>query len=323
MEYPLSTAVYAILIAFVVNIVLCPILIPYLVKLKFGQYVRDDGPKDHIRKAGTPTMGGIMIIISFVLAAVLFLYGNREGVMLALVTLGFGIIGFVDDYIKISKRRSMGLRAYQKFLGQIVVTVAFVAFAHTLPGFSTQIIIPFMPHVYFDLGILYGPIACLIILGAVNGANFTDGLDGLAAGVTVLVAAFFLFVAWAQNSPVLPITGAAVGSLLGFLLFNSYPARVFMGDTGSLALGGFVAGTAILLGMPLFLGIVALVYVVEVMSVIIQVLYFKATGKRFFKMAPIHHTFELSGWPETKVVSFFYIMTAIFCLVGFLAYTQT
>jgi len=320
MEYQLSTAVYAILIAFVANIVLCPILIPYLVKLKFGQYVRDDGPKEHIKKTGTPTMGGIMIIISFVLAALLFLQGNREGVALVFVTLAFGVIGFLDDFIKIKNRRSLGLRAYQKFLAQIVVTVAFVLYCLTLPGFSTYIMIPFMPNIQLNLGILYLPFASLVMLGAANGSNFTDGLDGLNTGVTALIVAFFLFVAWSVYSPILPITGAAVGSLLGFLLFNSHPARVFMGDTGSLALGGFVAATAILLGMPLWLGIVALVYVVEVLSVIIQVGYFKLTGgKRFFKMAPIHHSFELSGWSETKVVAFFCVMTTILCLVGYLA----
>ena len=321
MEFPLSTAVYAILIAFVVNIALCPILIPYLVKLKFGQYVRDDGPKDHIRKAGTPTMGGIMIIISFLLAALLFLQGNREGIALVMVTLGFGIIGFADDFIQITKQRSLGLRAYQKMSAQVLVTVGFVAYCFTLPGFSTYIMVPFMPGVYWDLGIFYAPLVCFVILGAVNGANFTDGLDGLAAGVTVLIVAFFLFAAWVQYSPMLPIIGAAVGSLLGFLLFNSYPARIFMGDTGSLALGGFVAAVAVIMGMPLWLGIVALVYVLEVLSVIIQVGYFKLTGgKRFFKMAPIHHSFELSGWPETKVVAFFYVMTTILILIGYLAF---
>ena len=321
MDYPLSTAVYAILIAFVANIVLCPILIPHLVKLKFGQQVRDDGPKDHLRKAGTPTMGGIMILISFLLAAFAFLTGNREGQALVIVTLGFGLIGFLDDFIKITRRRSMGLRAYQKMLAQMFVAGAFIAYCHTLPGFSTYIMVPFFPGLYWDLGLWYAPFAAFVILGTVNGANFTDGLDGLAAGVTVLIAAFFLFAAWNLHSPILPLTGAAVGSLLGFLLFNSYPAKVFMGDTGSLALGGFVAATALLLGMPLFLGIVALVYVVEVLSVIIQVGYFKLTGgKRFFKMAPIHHSFELSGWPETKVVSLFYIMTAILCLLGYLAF---
>jgi phospho-N-acetylmuramoyl-pentapeptide-transferase len=181
--------------------------------------------------------------------------------------------------------------------------------------------VPFMPGVYWDLGFFYAPLACFVILGTVNGANFTDGLDGLGAGVTVLIVSFFLFAAWAQYSPVLPVTGALVGSLLGFLLFNAYPARVFMGDTGSLALGGFVAAVAVILGMPLWLGIVALVYVIEVLSVIIQVGYFKLTGgKRFFKMAPIHHSFELSGWPETKVVAFFCVTTVILVLLGYLAF---
>ena len=322
MEFQLSTAVYAILIAFVANIVLCPILIPYLVKLKFGQHVRHDGPKNHIQKTGTPTMGGIMIIISFLLAALMFLHGNREGLALVLVTLGFGIIGFLDDFISITKRRSLGLRAYQKLLAQIAITVGFVLYCFTLPGFSTYILVPFMPHIQLNLGVFYLPFAVLVILGTVNGSNFTDGLDGLNTGVTALIVAFFLFVAWSVNSPILPITGAAVGSLLGFLLFNSHPARVFMGDTGSLALGGFVAATALLLGMPLWLGIVALVYVIEVLSVIIQVGYFKLTGgKRFFKMAPIHHSFELSGWSETKVVAFFCVMTTILCLVGYLAFS--
>ena len=321
MDYSLSAAVYAILIAFVANIVLCPILIPYLTRLKFGQYVRSDGPESHLKKTGTPTMGGIMIIISLLLSSILFLQGNYQGVALILMTLGFGAVGFLDDFIKISKKRSLGLRAYQKFLAQIAIAVAFVVYCLNMPGFTTYILIPFMPGVYWDLGIWYAPFVCFAILGAVNGANFTDGLDGLNAGVTALIVAFFLFIAWASHSPILPIAGAAIGSLLGFLLFNAYPAKVFMGDTGSLALGGFVAGMAVLLGMPLWLGIVALVYVVEVMSVIIQVGYFKLTGgKRFFKMAPIHHSFELSGWPETKVVAFFYIATTILCLIGYLAF---
>ena len=321
MTYPLNTAVYAVLIAFVASVVLCPILIPYLVKLKFGQFVRDDGPQSHLKKAGTPTMGGIMIMAAFLLSALLFMQGNREGLVLVVVTLAFGLIGFWDDFIKITKRRSLGLRAYQKWIAQVIVAVAFVAYASTLPGFTTHIMVPFAPGVSWDLGVWYAPLVCFVILGAVNGANFTDGLDGLNAGVTLLIVAFFIFTAWTMYSPILPITGAMAGSLLGFLLFNAYPARVFMGDSGSLPLGGFVAAVSVLLGMPLWLGIVALVYVIEVLSVIIQVGYFRITGgKRFFKMAPIHHSFELSGWSETKVVAFFYVMTTIFCLIGYLAF---
>ena len=262
-----------------------------------------------------------MILIAFVLSSILFLQGNREGIALVVVTLGFGVIGFLDDFIKKVKRRSLGLRAYQKFAGQVLVALVFIVYIRSLPGSSTYILVPFMPGVYWDLGIWFMPIALFAFLGAANGSNFTDGLDGLNSGVTALIVAFFLFVAWAASSPILPITGAAIGSLLGFLLFNSHPAKVFMGDTGSLALGGFVAAIAILLGMQLWLGIVALIYVIEVLSVIIQVGYFKLTGgKRFFKMAPIHHSFELSGWKETKVVSFFCVITTILCLIGYLAF---
>jgi len=316
----MNTAAYAVLIAFVANIVLCPMLIPSLIKFKYGQYVRDDGPASHAKKTGTPTMGGIMIIISFLLAALVFTRGNPEAMAILLVTIGYGVIGFLDDFIKIKKRRSMGLRAYQKFIAQIVISIAFVLYWQTLDSYSTMLRIPFFPELEFSLGVLYPIFACFIFLGATNGANITDGLDGLAAGVTALIVTFFLFAAWVFESPILPVTGAAVGSLLGFLLFNSHPAKLFMGDTGSLALGGFVAAVALMLQMPLFLVIVAIVYVIETLSVIIQVGYFRLTkGKRFFKMAPIHHSFELSGWPETKVVAFFYVVTAMACLLGYLA----
>jgi len=320
MDNAMNTAVYAVLIAFVANIVLCPMLIPSLIRFKFGQYVRNDGPASHAVKSGTPTMGGIMIIISFLLAALVFMRNNPEAVAIVLVTIGFGIIGFLDDFIKITKRRSLGLRAYQKLIGQIAISVIFVLYWSTLESYSTILRVPFFPELELNLGFFYPVFACFIFLGSTNGANLTDGLDGLAAGVTALIVTFFLFAAWVFESPVLPVTGAAVGSLLGFLLFNSHPAKLYMGDTGSLALGGFVAAIALMLQMPLFLVIVAIVYVIESLSVMIQVGYFKLTkGKRFFKMAPIHHSFELSGWPETKVVAFFYVVTAMACLLGYLA----
>ena len=316
----MSTAIYAIILAFVANIVLVPMLIPSLKRLKFGQFVRDDGPSGHAKKAGTPTMGGITIILSFLLAALVFMRGNPEAMAIVLVTIGFGIIGFLDDFIKITKRRSLGLRAKQKFLAQVVVSIAFVLYWRTLDSYSTALLIPFFPELELNLGFLYPVFACFIFLGSTNGANITDGLDGLAAGVTAIIATFFLFAAWIHGSPAMPVIGAAVGSLLGFLLFNSHPAKLFMGDTGSLALGGFVAAVALVLRMPLFLLIVAIIYVIETLSVMIQVGYFKLTGgKRFFKMAPIHHTFELSGWPETKVVAFFNVITAMACLLGYLA----
>jgi len=320
MENAMNTAVYAILIAFVANIVLCPMLIPSLIRLKFGQNIRGDGPAGHAKKAGTPTMGGIMIIISFLLAAMVFMRDNPEAMAIVMVTVGFGVIGFLDDFIKITKRRSLGLRAYQKLIGQIAISVIFVFYWRTLDSYSTQLLVPFFPDLVLDLGYFYPIFACFIFLGSTNGANITDGLDGLAAGVTALIATFFLFAAWVHGSPTLPVIGAGVGSLLGFLLFNSHPAKLFMGDTGSLALGGFVAAIALILQMPLFLVIVAVMYVMESLSVMIQVGYFKLTkGKRFFKMAPIHHTFELNGWPETKIVAFFYVITAMACLLGYLA----
>ncbi|MDR2939559.1 MAG: phospho-N-acetylmuramoyl-pentapeptide-transferase, partial [Clostridiales bacterium] len=294
----------------------CPIVIPRLIKFKFGQNVRGDGPEKHLVKQGTPTMGGIMILLSFLLTSIIFLK-SRECILVAFFTLGFGVIGFLDDYIKIAKRRSMGLRAYQKLLLQIVLTLVFLYF---MPQGASSIYLPFFNGASFDLGFLYIPFMFIVTLGTVNGVNLTDGLDGLASGVTVLVTTFFIFIALAAGSDISPISGAVVGSLLGFLLFNSYPAKVFMGDTGSLALGGFIAATAMILRVPLFIIIVGLIYLCEDLSVMIQVSYFKLTkGKRFFKMAPIHHHFELIGLSETRVVTLFYVITALMCLIGFLA----
>jgi phospho-N-acetylmuramoyl-pentapeptide-transferase len=264
-------------------------------------------------------MGGIIIISGFLISALIFMRGNPQAMAIMAVTAAFGFIGFLDDFKKKIRKQNLGLRAWQKFLALVVVSVVFVLFWRTLPGYSTEILIPFFPGMTFDLGIMYPAFACLIFLSTTNGANLTDGLDGLAAGVTALIVVFFMFAAWIFGSPLLPTMGAAVGALMGFLLFNSHPARLYMGDTGSLALGGFVAAIALMLQMPLFLLIVAVVYVMETLSVIIQVGYFKMTRKRFFKMAPIHHSFELSGWPETKVVAFFYVITAMACLLGYLA----
>jgi len=316
----LEKAIYAIMIAFIVGVILCPIFIPFLHRLKYGQYIRDDGPQSHLKKQGTPSMGGIVIIGAFVVGSLFFLKGNMDGLVVILVTIGFGIIGFVDDYIKVVKKRSMGLRPLQKIIGQLLITSFFVWYL-LKSGTGTSIFIPFTSgENLFDLGYLFIPFVFVTILGTVNGVNLTDGLDGLASGVTLLIAIFFLLVAWAVGSHVTPICGAVIGSLLAFLVFNAYPARVFMGDTGSLALGGFVASVAFLLKMPLMILIVGFIYLLESVSVIIQVVYFKKTGgKRFFKMAPIHHHFEQCGWSETKVVTIFYIATAMLCLIGFLA----
>ncbi|MGL6174306.1 MAG: phospho-N-acetylmuramoyl-pentapeptide-transferase [Cellulosilyticaceae bacterium] len=310
---------YAVLIAFFLNTVISPFIIPALKRLKFGQNVRDDGPGSHLKKSGTPTMGGVIILTSITLTSLLFVIGNKELQSVLFVTLGFGLIGFLDDYIKVVKKRSLGLTAMQKILGQLIVTLVFAYLLKYYVGVDSSILLPFSGGKVLDLGILYLPFLVFGVLGTVNAVNLTDGVDGLASSVTVLVATFFAAVAWAMDSTMAPIAAATAGSLLGFLLFNSYPAKVFMGDTGSLALGGFVVATAFILKMPLFILIVGIVYVVENLSVIIQVFYFKKTKKRFFKMAPIHHHFELSGWPETKVVTVFSIVTAIMCLIGLIA----
>lgn len=319
----LEQAVYAILISFVIGVILCPMMIPLLHKLKFGQNVRDDGPQTHLQKQGTPTMGGIAFLIAFVITGLFFLKDNSDGMAILLVTLGYGIIGFLDDYIKVVKKRSLGLRAYQKLLLQLIVTGAFCWYLfHS--GKGTDIYIPFTKGMTLDLGLLFIPFLFVAILGTVNGVNLTDGLDGLSGGVTLLVASFFMIAAWAADSSVPPVCGAIIGGLLAFLIFNAYPAKVFMGDTGSLALGGFVASTAFVLKMPVFIVIVGFVYLWESVTVMLQVGWFKLTkkkygeGRRLFKMAPFHHHLEKCGWKETKVVTLFYVATALFCLIGFL-----
>lgn len=307
-----------VLTAFMLNVILGPIVIPFLKKLKFGQFVRDDGPESHLKKSGTPTMGGLIILTGIVITSLFYLEDYKNIRPILFVTLGFGLIGFLDDYIKVVMKRSLGLRAWQKMLGQILITSIFAYYLNHNTDVGTAMLLPFSNGKLLETGALYLPILFFIVLGTVNGANFTDGLDGLASSVTVLIAVFFTVVAIGTESGIEPITCAAVGSILGFLVYNVYPARVFMGDTGSLALGGFVVSTAYMLRMPLFLAIVAFIYLIEVLSVIIQVISYHTTGKRVFKMAPIHHHFELSGWPETKVVAIFSIVTAILCLIGLL-----
>lgn len=308
------------IIAFGISVVLGPIIIPFLRRLKAGQTERTDGPSSHLKKSGTPVMGGFVFLISVIITALLFLKDYPKILPILFVMLGYGLVGFLDDYIKVVMKRSLGLKAWQKMLGQLLITSIFAFYMATNSEVSLSMIIPFTNGKTVDLG--WGNIVLLFIvmLGTVNGANFTDGLDGLCSSVTVIITTFFSVVAIGTASGIEPITCALVGALLGFLLYNVYPAKVFMGDTGSLALGGFVAATAYMLQMPLFILIIALVYLVEVLSVIIQVGYFKLSGgKRIFKMAPIHHHFELCGWSETRIVAVFSIVTAILCLVGLLA----
>lgn len=319
----INETILAIIIAFAISTILCPFVIPFLHKLKFGQQVRDDGPQAHLKKQGTPTMGGLVILTSIVITSLFYMKDYPKIIPVLFVTVGFGIIGFMDDYIKIVMKRSEGLNPKQKLLGQFVITGVFAWYLIHSGEVETTALIPFTggfeKGYFLNLGFLFIPFVFFVILGTDNGVNFTDGLDGLCTSVTILIATFMTIVALGENSGISPITGAVVGSLLGFLLFNVYPAKVFMGDTGSLALGGFVASAAFMMQMPFFIPIVGLIYLVEVLSVIMQVSYFKATGgKRIFKMAPIHHHFELCGWSETRVVAVFSITTAILCLVAYL-----
>lgn len=313
------TVLLPVFIAFGIGVILSPVLIPFLKKLKFGQFVRDDGPESHLKKSGTPTMGGLIILCSIVITALFYMKSNPVILPVLFVTLGFGLVGFLDDYIKVVMKRSMGLHAWQKMIGQFLIAAVFAYYMANYTDIGTAIIIPFSGGYEWDLGFWFYPFLFFAVIGTVNGTNFTDGLDGLLSSITVLTSTFFTVVAIGTGSGLEPITCAAVGALLGFLVFNVYPAKVFMGDTGSLALGGLIASTAFMLKMPLYIVIVGFIYFVEVLSVIIQVTYYKKTGKRIFKMAPIHHHFELSGWPETKVVAIFSIVTAILCLIGLVA----
>lgn len=318
----LSLSVFIpVIISFLISVVFCPILIPFLRKLKFGQTEREEGPQSHLKKNGTPTMGGLVILASILLTSLIYIGKFTEILPVLFMTLGFGLIGFLDDYIKVVKKRSLGLTPLQKMALQFIVTGVFIYYYFKIAGLDTSIKIPFVSGDGFVMPTwLFIIFVFIVVLGTVNGVNFTDGLDGLASGVTVIVATFFTIAALSLNPSMTPITGAVVGSLLGFLLFNTYPARVFMGDTGSLALGGFVSSIALMLHMPLFIVIIGLIYLVEVLSVILQVGYFKLThGKRIFKMAPIHHHFELCGYSETQVVAAFSIVTALLCLVGIMA----
>ena len=311
------TLVIPVLISFAISVALGPVIIPFLKRLKMGQTERKEGVQSHLKKAGTPTMGGLIFLIATTVTSLFFVKDYPKIVPILFLTLGFGLIGFLDDYLKVVLKRSDGLLAWQKLLCQIVVTGIFAFYMIRFTDVSLELLIPFSGGKALDIGWLAVPLLFIVVLAVVNGVNFTDGLDGLASSVTVMVAVFFTVVAVGQKSGISPITCAVVGSLLGFLVFNVFPAKVFMGDTGSLALGGFVAGTAYMLNMPLFIPIVGLIYAVELLSVVLQVTYFKAThGKRLFKMSPIHHHFELCGWSETRIVAVFSIITALLCLVA-------
>ena len=312
-----KAALSAALLGFALSAVLGAFLIPYLRSLKLRQTEREEGVQAHLKKAGTPTMGGIIFLLAIAVASLVFLPGHPRMVPVLILTLGFGLIGFLDDYLKVVKHRSDGLFAWQKFLLQLLFTTAFVAYIHFFTDISLKMRLPLPGGASVDPGIWAVPVLYFAVIGTVNGVNFTDGLDGLASTVTLVVAIFLIAASEVLSGGVSPLGGAVAGALLGFLLYNAYPARVFMGDTGSLALGGFVAGMAYVMELPLFIPLFGIIYLVEVLSVMIQVSYFKAThGKRIFKMAPIHHHFELCGWSETRVVAVFAAVTAVASCIG-------
>lgn len=313
-----SKIIVAFVVGFIASIVLGPIIIPILHKLKFGQNIRKEGPQSHLKKAGTPTIGGLIFIISIVIVMICSRYGLTDKGMIVLYgTLAFGLIGFLDDILKIIHKENEGLTAKQKFALQIVFSVAIAIYGYKIIG--TAISIPFTD-MQLDLGVFYIPFVIFYFLAVTNAVNLTDGLDGLATSVTILVLTFFSIVATKLGvSSVAVFSVGLTGALLGFLRYNAYPAKVFMGDTGSLALGGAIATIMLVLQTPLLVIIVGGIYVIENLSVIIQVASFKLTGKRVFKMAPIHHHFEHCGWSEVKIVTVFSVVTFILCIIGFIS----
>lgn len=313
----LATSIAAV-VSFAVSALAGPIFIPVLHRLKFGQEIRTVGPSWHKAKTGTPTMGGVIFILAAVAATLIFAR-NTKGIAMLAVALGFGAIGFVDDFIKVVMKRNLGLTALQKFLAQVFVSVVFVLAGMHLNLLHTSVTVPFWGKPW-DLGWLYLPFAVFLLIGVPNAVNLTDGLDGLASSVTVVVSLFFTVAALGiQEEHVSVFSGVITGGCLGFLLFNAYPAKVFMGDTGSLFLGGAVVAMALMLDLGLVLVIVGGVYVLETVSVIIQVTSFKLTGKRVFKMTPIHHHFEMCGWSERKIVLTAIIASVVLAAVGLIS----
>ncbi len=325
--------IYAILISFAISYLLGPLVIPMLQKLKFGQMVRDDGPQSHLSKAGTPTMGGILILLALVITCVILFNGPIEYILLSvLVTLGYGLVGFLDDFIKVVKKRSMGLRAYQKIIGQLGLAIVIAVFAYNDPNIGSGLIVPFTG-TELDLGVWFIPFTVFVVLAVVNGVNLTDGLDGLATSVTIANTVTFgfiyiIFIVAANDSGqtllasnlsnMLVFIGALTGACMGFLRFNTYPAKVFMGDTGALAIGGALSVIAIMLRVTLFIPIMGIMFVLSNVSVMLQVGSYKLRRKRIFKMAPLHHHYELKGTPETKIVTLYTLITIIACLIALL-----
>lgn len=321
MKIPLQIIVFGI--AFILALLSGAVFLPILRRLKFGQTVRDDGPQTHLVKQGIPTMGGVIFLVPMVLVGGYFALSDANMKALILTTLGFGLVGFVDDYLKVVRKNKDGLKPKQKMLGLLLVSACFTAYVVMMTDAGDKTVIPFigLDNPLTIPIVLFIPFCIFVLLAYTNAVNLTDGLDGLAGSITMIVLVFFTVVAMLNDewNSIKLFCAILAGSCLGFLAYNLHPAKVIMGDMGALALGGAVASVAILLQMPLVLVIAGMVYFIENLSVILQVAYFKKTGKRIFKMAPIHHHFELMGWKETKVVAVFLIVTVVFCAIAFIS----
>ena len=324
MEFQIGILIFT----FVISIIVALIVIPILKKLKVGQIEREEGPQSHLSKQGTPTMGGIIMLVAILISTIVaFIYYSSKDssviknmIPLLIITLGIGLIGFIDDFKKLVLKDTKGLKPSYKMLGLLIISVLFVIYIINFANVDTQIEIPFAK-TYINLPIwVYIPFTLFVLLGTTNAVNLTDGVDGLGGGVSVIIIAALTVIGTIFNQEAIVIFGSIVcGACLGFLIFNIHPAKVFMGDTGSLMLGGIISGMAIYLKTPLILILLALIPILETLSVMIQVAYYKKTGNRIFKMAPLHHHFELSGWSENKVVSIFSLITVIVSIIGIYA----
>jgi len=310
-----------IIVSFLIALFLGPVVIPVLKRLKVGQSIREDGPKSHLVKSGTPTMGGIIIILAILISILTRGFFKAEIWAVIFFILGFGLIGFIDDYIKVVMRQNEGLKPMQKIIGQLIFSVLLALYGSKYSAMGTTLMIPFV-NIHIDLGVLYIPFITFFAVGMVNAVNLTDGLDGLNTGVTMIVTAAFSLIANSLKDAnqiyegISLLSAAVSGACLGFLRHNANPAKVFMGDTGSMALGGAVAAVAVISNTVLFIPIIGGIYFAEALSVMIQVLHYKRTKRRVFKMAPLHHHYEMSGWKETKVVAVFWIASLILAFIG-------
>lgn len=310
--------VICILVSIITSSIITYVIIPFLRRIKISNTERIEGVKEHLKKAGTPTMGGIAILLSVIITSFIFLKDYPKILPILFVTVSYGAIGFIDDYLKVIYKSSDGLKPIAKLIFQLIIATVFLIYLKYFSNITMELMIPFLKE-KIDIGFFAIPLFYICMLGTVNAVNFTDGIDGLASTVTLVVAIFFTVASIVLDVKIFPISLALIGSLLGFLIFNSYPAKIFMGDTGSLALGGFVVSTAYMLNMPIYILIVGGVYLIEIFSVILQVIYFKATkGKRLFKMSPIHHHFELTNWSETRIVCVFGVVAVMLCCIAFL-----